>query len=102
MIVYSKYIPFKGFKAMAIFPFIFVRAKYKDTDLKETLNHEAIHFAQQKEMLIIFFYLLYFIFWIFYGYKNIPFEKEAYENEHNKDYLKTRKLYSWWHYLKNK
>ena len=97
MIIFNKYIPKKGFKAMAIFPFIFVRGN-EISD--KTLNHEKIHFAQQKEILIIFFYLFYLIFWIKYGYKNSPFEKEAYNNAKNEKYLKTRKRYNWYYLLK--
>lgn len=96
MIIYNKYLPFKGFKAMAIFPFIFVRGTKVS---KKTLNHEKIHFAQQKELLIIPFYLIYVIEWAFKGYRNISFEKEAYSNEANKDYLQDRKNYSWFKYL---
>jgi hypothetical protein len=32
--------------------------------------------------------------WIFKEYKNISFEKEAYSNEDNLDYLKTRKWFA--------
>ena len=47
-------------------------------------NHEMIHWRQQWEMLIIFFYLWYFIEWVvklfIYGrkaYHNLSFEREA-------------------------
>jgi len=71
---------------------------------KETLNHEAIHMAQIYELLIIFFYIIYLanFFLLFlkkrnydYAYENILFEKEAYLNEKNLVYLKTRKIFSW-------
>jgi len=92
MIIYNKYLPFKGFKAMAIYPFIFVRGN----DISEkTINHEQIHFAQQKELLMIGFYLLYIIFSIKYGYKNNPFEKEANKFENDFNYLDKRKYYNW-------
>jgi len=92
----NKYIPFKGYKAMAIFPFLFYKRKLS----QKTINHESIHFEQQKECLIIGFYILYFIMWPIYGYKNIPFEREAYKNANNKNYLKTRNRFSWLKYLK--
>ena len=63
------------------------------------LNHEHIHWQQQMEMLIIPFYFWYVIEWMFKGYRKISFEKEAYLNEHNPDYLKTRKRYAWVSYL---
>lgn len=78
---------------MALFPFIFVRGGKLLT--ATTLNHEKIHFAQQKEMLVVFFYLWYFIEWIFKGYKNISLEKEAYDNQDDLLYLETRKHYNW-------
>ncbi|MBP7232405.1 MAG: hypothetical protein KBA28_10805 [Syntrophaceae bacterium] len=70
-----------------------------------TLNHEAIHTAQMKEMLFIFFYLWYFLEWLFRlrrktsAYRRISFEREAYYHEHDKDYLKNRKPYHWIRYL---
>lgn len=56
-VIYNKIIPFKGFKAITIWPFIFVR---KECSFNEVdLNHENIHGKQQKELLLIFFYLIY-------------------------------------------
>lgn len=89
--------PPKGFNAIAIFPFIFIRKDVKITD--RLINHEKIHFAQQKELLIAFFYLLYAFFYLFYAYRNIPFEKEAYDNDDNLKYLGKRKLFAWIKYF---
>ena len=69
------------------------------------INHEKIHWHQQLEMLVIPFYIWYFIEWIikmlFYKneYMNISFEKEAYLNDKNYNYLKTRKHYAWLKYI---
>lgn len=93
MIVRNDIIPFKGYKAITIWPFIFVRNEVKFNDID--LNHEKIHLRQQLELLIIFFYLIYLVEWIIKGYRNISFEKEAYDNEDNLNYLKTRKHYAW-------
>jgi hypothetical protein len=93
LIVKNKILPVSGFLAMAIWPFIFTRSDKKISD--KTINHEKIHFKQQKEMLLIFFYIAYFIFWLIYGYKNMPFEKEAYENDDNLKYLETRRKFAW-------
>ena len=68
---------------------------------KVVINHESIHWKQQKEMLIIFFYIWYFSEWIirsFYQkgvYRKLLMEREAYDNELNLKYLETRKPYSW-------
>jgi len=55
---------------------------------KALLNHEAIHWRQQKKLWYIGFYIAYLFEWIFKGYRNISFEIEAYENEKNLEYLK--------------
>ena len=81
--------------------------KYKGK--KILLNHEKIHLKQQVELLIIFFYLWYGIEFTvrFFQYKNwdkayrnISFEREAYENEKDFEYLKKRKIWGFWKYLK--
>lgn len=66
------------------------------------INHETIHWKQQMEMLIIFFYLWYFIEWIIkiftnFGnaYKSLSFEREAYDNDDNLNYLNERKHFAW-------
>ena len=79
-------------------------------DVNDTfvLNHEKIHWKQQIEMLVIPFYIWYFIEFLIKklttnnGYRNISFEKEAYENDKDLNYLKNRKPYSWFKYLSNK
>lgn len=61
-------------------------------------------------MLFIFFYIWYgiefLIRWIgngfrdFHGcYRKISLEQEAYDNDDNPDYLKTRKHYAWLKYI---
>ena len=97
MIVRNDLIPFKGYKAMCLWPFIFVRNEVNFNDID--LNHEKIHWRQQIELLVIPFYIIYLIEWIFKGYKNISFEKEAYSNEDNLDYLKERKCFAQWRKL---
>ena len=96
VIIKNNIIPFKGFKAITLWPFIFVR---KNCSFNETdLNHENIHGKQQLELLVIFFYIIYVIEWIFKGYRKISFEIEAYENEENLDYLKNREFFAWLNY----
>jgi hypothetical protein len=90
----NKYYPFKNYIAITHWPFVF----YKKLGVN-TKNHEAIHGEQQKELLIVVFYLIYFIEWVFKEYKNISFEKEAYANEKDTDYLEKRKRFNWIKYL---
>lgn len=125
MILENKYLPFRGFAAMAVWPVIFKR---KDCVLTtETLRHEKIHFAQQRECfvwsLILFvilgapwylwplayvvFYLLYFFMWLWHlaintrferpkdAYNRICFEREAYEGQEYSMYLDVRKPFAW-------
>lgn len=106
IIVRNNIIPFKGFKLMTLWPFIFIRKKARIDEIE--LNHENIHGMQQIEMLWIFFYLWYGIeflirLWFCKGsaYKNMSFEKEAYLNQEDLMYLEKRKLWEWWKYLDN-
>ena len=105
-IKYSKLIPFKGFYAINLFGTYFIREEYKGYPIEEeTLNHEDIHTAQMKEMGYIFFYIWYFIEWVVRllvngraAYYYLSFEREAYENEQNMKYLKSRRPFSWFRY----
>lgn len=103
-VIYNNIIPFPGYKAINLFGILFAR-KGSNID-NVTINHESIHTEQMKEMLYIFFYIWYIIEWIIRlfkkgnAYRNISFEQEAYDNENNLDYLKTRKHYGWFKYLK--
>ena len=105
IVIVNKWIPFKGFVAMNFFGMVFVRTEEAEYYDARVSNHEAIHTAQMKELLFIFFYLLYILEYLFLllryrsfqkTYRNISFEKEAYNNESNFDYLKSRKHYSQW------
>jgi beta-lactamase regulating signal transducer with metallopeptidase domain len=101
--------PLKKLKinGIALFPFILVR-KPEDKENKILINHEKIHLRQQLEMLIIFFYIFYVIeyyYWLFklknsyLAYKRISFEREAYANESDLNYLKRRKFLNFRKYL---
>ena len=118
-IVVNDYIPLPGFAAMTIGPFIFTRDIRKITPV--VINHESIHWEQEKELLIVFFYILYALFYLVElirclfdsargthadgrfrsiwkrAYYTIPFEEEAYDNEENKEYIEHRRHYAWIH-----
>ena len=103
-IIRNKYIPFQGYKAINLFGILFVRGNARISE--RTLRHEAIHTAQMKEMLYIFFYLWYVVEWIIRlfmkgnAYRNISFEKEAYSNEKDLGYLDNRKWFAWIKHIK--
>lgn len=99
-VIINKVIPFPGFKAINLFGILFSRKPLNAIDI----NHEAIHTKQMKELLYIFFYLWYLIEWLILcikyrnskiAYRNIRFEKEAYNNEKDLDYLNKRKHYNY-------
>lgn len=105
MIVVSKYLVPKRYLGLAIFPFLFLKQKGLCSDAV-LLNHERIHLKQQLELLIIPFYIIYliefFVRLVWYkkwnlAYNSISFEREAYANESNLQYLKQRRF---WHFLK--
>lgn len=107
-IVRNKLIPFPGYKAINLFGVLFVRGNAMIDDV--TINHERIHTSQIKELLYIFFYLWYVIEWIirliqfrngYMAYRNISFEREAYQNEEDIHYLKSRKFFSFLKYVKD-
>lgn len=84
----------KGYVGCTIFPFVFIRKGLKNKEV--TINHEKIHLRQQKELLVIPFFIVYFfnyavnILWyrnLDKAYRNIIFEREAYQNEKNMEYL---------------
>lgn len=110
-VIYNSFIPFKGFYAITILKWIFVRNEYKNLEgsyqYKKMLNHESIHYEQEKELGFIFFYILYFLEWLcklpiygVYAYENISFEREAYYYEEDFEYLKTRKHFAQWRFYK--
>ena len=99
IIVKNKYFPFKGFKGAALYPFIFLRLKPDEIGSQITINHEKIHIEQQKELFVIGFYIVYFVFWLLYGYYLNPFEIEAYRHANFSGYLKARKRFNWTNYL---
>lgn len=92
---------------MAIFPFILLRDK--DLRLNQILiNHERIHLRQQLELLILPFYIWYFIEYFIrliqyknahQAYLNISFEREAYCNEEDLEFLQNRKLFNFLRFL---
>lgn len=100
-IIYNSLIPFKGFLAINLFGIIFIRKG--NTLSSRVLNHERIHTAQMRELLYVPFYLLYLLEWIFRlifcrgnAYRNLSFEKEAFENDSDLGYLARRSHFAQW------
>lgn len=105
ILIVSKYLIPKGYRGLTFFPFVLLKYKSAKND-SVLINHEFIHIRQQLELLVIPFYVWYFIDFglkfikyknVKLAYKNIVFEREAYQNENDLDYLKKR---SFWGFLK--
>ena len=99
--------PFLKVAGMALFPVILIQHKSALTD-KVLINHEKIHLRQQAELLVLPFYVLYLLNYLillakyrnhYTAYKNISFEREAYANEGNLQYLAARKWYKWCRFI---
>ncbi len=97
----------KGYRAMAVFPFVLVadKAAKKNVIL---LHHEKIHLAQQLEMLVLPFYIWYLLEFLYHllmtqnkdkAYRKISFEQEAFDNEQELHYLKKRRFWGFLRYL---
>ena len=76
----------------------------RDEMTERTKRHETIHFQQFLELGFVFFLLLYFYYWLrnilkglsgSQAYYEIPFEREAYENDDDEEYLQNRERYAW-------
>lgn len=102
-IIYNDIIPFKGFKCLNFFGLLFVRNDTSPLNSVD-ISHEAIHTKQMMEMLYIFFYIWYGIEYLIryfqyptahQAYRNISFEREAYYNQWNENYIKERKHFVW-------
>ena len=121
----NKLIPFPGYNSMLFFTMIFCRTNYEKyfkthpKKIRKMINHENIHKEQIKDFGLLFkwfpflqilvggiiFYLIYFFEWVIRllingpknAYRNISFEKEAYNNELDYEYIKRkRKLFNQW------
>lgn len=105
--LFFEYFAHSSVQGITLYPFILVRHKSSLQD-KLLIHHEQIHIQQQAELLVIPFYILYLsnyaINLLIYkehykAYRNICFEREAYNNEEDLDYLLYRRWGSWLHYL---
>lgn len=99
-------VSFLWVEGMALFPFILVRINPCSRFL---INHEQIHLRQQVELGLIVFYIWYFAEYLirliqykkhYLAYLHISFEREAYQHQADLDYLKKRRLWAFWGYLK--
>lgn len=108
MILVFKYIFTGNYVGLALWPFILIKNGGLRDD-RVLLNHERIHLRQQLELLILLFYVWYVLEWSYYlvklgdgykAYRAVSFEREAYAEEQNMDYLQKRRLWSFFRYYR--
>ena len=105
IIIRTKYLPpSRNYSAINLFGVFFVHPDVQVN--KRLINHESIHTAQMREMLFVPFYIFYLVEWLVRlmmrgnAYRNISFEREAYDNQRNPDYLRHRRHYAWLKYMR--
>jgi len=94
--------------AITLAPFgIYIIPKYFDNP--QVRNHESIHWYQQCELWFLGFYLWYLFEWFIrlftnwgMAYMSISFEREAYDNDNDLEYLLRRDRFSWLKYVRRK
>ncbi|MEZ4810743.1 MAG: hypothetical protein R2819_10315 [Allomuricauda sp.] len=107
MILVFRHFFYKNYVGLSLWPFIFLKEDSLKTD-EILINHERIHLKQQRELLLLPFYILYFSEWLlrtalyldsYRAYQNISFEREAYAHERDMEYLSQRKTFGFLDYL---
>jgi hypothetical protein len=107
IIIFTEKRIFKYYTGFSFFIFIWISRLEKNAE--RLIRHESIHFYQQLELLFVFHWLLYGLFYAisrlkgqrhYICYRYNPFEIEAYDNDHSEHYLRSRRAYSWVKYLK--
>lgn len=103
-IIRNPLLPPKDYDAINIMGMLFCRKSTRITP--DIVRHEQIHTRQMIELLFVGFYLWYVIEWLLRlpmkgnAYRNLCFEREAYDNMYDKQYLKRRKPYAWMKYYR--
>lgn len=94
------------YAGMALYPFVFIRKDVSPRRLPVLIYHEKIHLRQQLELLLLPFYVLYLFHYLInlvrfrnhdLAYRNVIFEKEAFDNENKPNYLMNR---AWFNFIR--
>lgn len=106
--IYTNHFPAKGFTAITVLLWCFIRRDKAEKYTAKVEQHENIHLQQEIELLFVVFYILYWLEWlvklVIYrdrtkAYYNISFEQEAYRKEAEDGYLESRRHYAWVRYI---
>jgi len=100
----SRFAPIE-INAITLFFLVFSKGEISE----ETRRHETIHFQQYLETFVVGFLLIYIFEYLYSAlikkkgfsrdsYLAIRFEQEAWTQDKDVDYLKTRKRFSWLNY----
>lgn len=129
MIIRNKHIPFKGFAVMNILGLLFVREEVEMTAevLNHEAIHTRQQYEIMVASAILFLWVVNTYSWLCYlliifamplvlyalawlvalvlppydsAYKDTPFEREAYANQHNPNYLDSRPYFAWVRYIR--
>ncbi len=107
-VIVAKYLIPKGFSGLTLFPFVILKEK-RDVLNRVIMQHEKIHIRQQVEFLVLPFFIWYGMEYLIrilqykhkhLAYRNISFEREAYANESQKDFLQKRQFWNFLNYIK--
>lgn len=104
--IYTRRKIFNYYTGLSFFVFIWIYRLTKDE--ARLVHHEKIHFRQQIEMLFIFHWIFYALFYVtsrlrgyghYAAYRFNPFELEAFTKEDDITYLQRRRPYAWVAYM---
>ncbi len=108
-VIYSNFLPVKGFRAINLFGVIVARREHGVLEAR-VLRHEAIHSRQIRELWGVGFYLWYTGEWLvnliryknrYLAYRQIAFEREAYTYDRDEQYLKRRSRFAFIRFLRS-
>lgn len=129
MVIRNKFLPFDDFKVMNILGFLFVREEVEvsPTILRHEAIHTRQQYEIMVASAILFLWVVNTYSWLCYlliifampmvlyalawlielmrppynsAYKDTPFEREAYANQHNPNYLDSRPWFAWVRYVR--
>lgn len=101
MILIFRHLFYRNYVGLSFWPFIILKEDRLKGDAV-LINHEKIHLQQQRELLVIPFYVLYILEWLirtaiyldaYRAYQNLSFEREAFAHEKDLTYLDDRTPY---------
>lgn len=103
---------FPSIAGITLFPFIILRKEIRGSaEAAITINHERIHIRQQVELLVAIFAVLYIasFLWgllrgltLYEAYRDIIFEREAFDKMYDPGYLKERTMFAFLKYRKKR